>query len=90
MKAAIIPPPNVSMSDFFVLNVKFSCCMWYHISPQQFVGSKWSRNVLHDRQYLTGTSRYVSYIVLDVGELFWELLHKRTRNDVIHNIVSRY
>jgi len=45
---------------------------------------------VHDRQYLTGTSRYVSYTVLDVGELFWELLHKRTRNHVIDNIVSRY
>jgi hypothetical protein len=33
---------------------------------------------------------YVHYIVLDVGELFWKLLHKRTRNHVIDNIVSRY
>ena len=40
--------------------------------------------------YIAALFHYVNYIVLDVGELFWKLLHKRTRNHVIDNIVSRY
>ena len=40
--------------------------------------------------YIAALFRYVMCIVLDVGELFWKIPHKRTRNHVIDNIVSRY
>jgi len=40
--------------------------------------------------YIAALIHCVNYIILEVGELFWKLLHKRTRNHVIDNIVSRY